>query len=220
MASPTSTAKMGATMKPCSSCPFKKEAVRGLWHPAHYLAIAYLGSADVPGGSMGCHKFNGVVNDKLTPEKSPPCGGWIRAARDAVNVRIRVATGGIDPNEPFDGEEVLSVVEMARVNGLDVDRLPPLTWNPESGVRHVDWVRSIIDLKARLTADPELARDYIVPGSPLDIGVSPAQVAEALGAEAARAYFGDTEDDDGEDAEDHEYDDESFPTQSGGDNVL
>jgi len=30
-------------MKPCKSCPFQPDALLGLWEPAHYLLIAYLG---------------------------------------------------------------------------------------------------------------------------------------------------------------------------------
>jgi hypothetical protein len=37
---------------------------------------------------MGCHQFNGKSNKGFEPEIPPLCGGWIRAARYTVAVKI------------------------------------------------------------------------------------------------------------------------------------
>lgn len=184
-------------MKPCRACPFLKDAPPGLWEPAHYLLIAYLGSVRSyvdkrDARMMGCHKFNGVVGPK--PEHPPLCGGWLRAAQDGIALTLALRMGRLDAEaaeEMDDGVPVLSVEEMARVNGLDVDRLPPLDWSPDVRDRYPhpdDWAREVHDLRSRLERDPAAAREFVVPGSPLDVGVSDKVVAEALGQEAAVKY--------------------------------
>jgi len=175
-------------MKPCKSCPFRSDAPRGLWDPAHYLAIAYLGSTSVSAWSMGCHQYGPQGPKETRGKDGPPCGGWIRAASDSPGVRISVLMGG-QPSECFDGTPVLSPEEMARANGLDVDRLPPLEWTPEygeqSGQSPTDWASEVHDLRAAILDNPELAHEYVVPGSPLDEGPTYSQIEEALGTEAA-----------------------------------
>ena len=172
-------------MKPCKSCPFRPDSLPGLWSPAHYIGIAYLGSADIPGPSMGCHSFNGMVNPALSAEKPPLCGGWVRAARDSVQIRLAVMFGGQDEDECFDSEAVMSPEEMARQNGVDVDMLPPLRYDPTrypGATGMAEWASEIIALRNQLHEDPESAWEYVLPGSPLDIGVSESQIAEALGS--------------------------------------
>lgn len=183
-------------MKPCSSCPFQPTAVRGLWHPAHYLLIAYLGSvrdfSDLSdfSMSMGCHKFNGVVKPNHAGH-TPRCGGWVRAARDSFAIRMKLRRmSRAEIAEMDDGAEVLSPEEMARVNGLDLDRLPPLAYIPGDNRYPTPdaWIRAVVELRAKLDADKEYAREFIVPGSPLDIGVDDDDIIAALGDEAAARY--------------------------------
>lgn len=181
-------------MKPCSSCPFQPDAPRGLWHPAHYLLIAYLGSVRDfvdPGTlfrSMGCHKFNGIVGKN--PAGPPPrCGGWVRAAHDSLKVTLDRRAGRTEDDDDTT-TAVLSPEEMAYYNGLDVERLPPLSFDPR-GTRYAtynDWQAAHIELRAKLEADPEYAREFVVPGSPLDIGISDEAVRAALGDNAADRY--------------------------------
>lgn len=184
-------------MKPCKSCPFRPDALSGLWHPAHYLAIAYLGSADVPGlitTSMGCHQWNGVVSDARQPEDTPLCGGWIRAANGTINMRLKMLSGRADPDEVFDDEPRLSVEEMARVNGLDMDRLPPLRWDQTTAERYADpeeWMSAVLALRQACLDDPDIAFGYVVPGSPLANGVDRDEVAAVMGDEVAARYFDD-----------------------------
>jgi hypothetical protein len=183
-------------MKPCSSCPFQPSALRGLWSPAHYLLIAYLGSvrdfteqSDIP-RSMGCHKFNGVVG-QAPGGKPPRCGGWVRAARDSFPLRMKMPwMSEAELAELDDGIAVLTPEDMARLNGLDMARLPPLAWEPGDAryPRPADWVRAVVELRVRLELDPEHARTFVVPGSPLDIGVDDDDIRAALGDEAADRY--------------------------------
>lgn len=183
-------------MKPCKSCPFQPTAKLGLWDPAHYLLIAYLGSvrefvepSDLS-TSMGCHQFNGVVRPNPSGA-TPRCGGWVRAAFDSF--AMRMARSRMTPAELAeldDDAAVLSPEDMARLNGLDMRRVPPLSWNP--GDRRYptqeSWRHAVSKLRASLTRNPRLARTYVVPGSPLDIGVSDEDIREALGDEAAERY--------------------------------
>lgn len=184
-------------MKPCRSCPFRPKAQRGLWVPAHYLLIAYLGSVEdfvAPGAhpSMGCHKSNEVMSGLFrTPPKSKWCGGWIRAARNSMAARIAAFDmPAAEREEMQDRVAVLTPSEMARVNGLDMDRLPPLAW-PYGSSRYPtfdSWRDEILELRRRLVADPDYAQTFVVPGSPLDVGATPDQVRDALGVRAARRY--------------------------------
>lgn len=188
----------GGLVKPCASCPFLPSAPTGFWHPSHYLLIAYLGSVRTPVESMdasyrmGCHKHNSVIQ----PDRSgvpPRCGGWLRAARDAIAVQIPLRLGRLSPEELRDLEDdvlVLSPEEMARANGLDLARLPPLDWNPADPRYPTfrDWAVAVLVLRTQLADDPELAREYVVPGSPLDRSVSQEEVERALGPAAAERY--------------------------------
>jgi hypothetical protein len=166
-------------MKPCKSCPFRRDARHGLWSPAHYLLIAYLGSADTPPSpvpTMGCHQFNGKSNKAFEPEIPPMfstgrdlCGGWIRAARDSIAVRIAVMVRG-EIDDVYDGYDVMSPEEMARVNGIDLDNpeIPPLRWSHESGESYFDWLSRHRTLREKIQKNQEYARRFVLPGSPLD----------------------------------------------------
>jgi len=180
-------------VRPCKSCPFRADTLLGLWEAAHYVAIAYLGSADNPllaADTMGCHKWNGIVDARRKPENSPVCGGWIRAARDAPVIRLLAIRGRIDPGDLDDMDGILSVEEMARNNGIDTDKLPPLRWRPrlEGWPDPQAWMEAIVTLRKQILAQPELALQYVIPGSPLDRRPTEAQICAALGTHAAEAY--------------------------------
>ncbi len=192
-------------MKPCKSCPFSLKALPGLWSAEHYIVIAYLGSAniaDLAHVSMGCHQWNGVCHPGLSPDDAPKCGGWLRAARHtSIAIRLGVILGRIDPRELLDGEAVLDPVAMLRQQGVDVDRLPPLEWKrptaryPTQGA----WERDFMRLYRAMRADPRIAEDYVLPGSPLARGVTYDQVAAHLGRDIADRYFTRDEDEDEDD---------------------
>lgn len=179
-------------MKPCDSCPFRKTALLGLWHPAHYLLIAYLGSVrDFVDESalterMGCHKFGGALRREHEIENPPLCAGWLRGAPRSFAVKVAVAMGRVTCEDLVRDREVMSPETMAEVNGLDMARLPPLSWSPGDPRYPTfgDWTRTVQDLRTRLKADPEYARTFVIPGSPLDIGVNNEQVRGALGPRA------------------------------------
>lgn len=166
-------------MKPCANCPFLPSAPLGAWHPAEYLRVAYLGSVgsyadDADTNTvMNCHKSSRVCSGGR-PVKPKVCGGWIRAAHDSFPLKIAAWIGRISRAERAeavsDDVAVLSPVEMARANGLDVDRLPPLDWSIEVMDRYPtpqDWQRAISELRERVRLDPEYARTFVLPGSPL-----------------------------------------------------
>jgi hypothetical protein len=158
------------------------------------LAIAYLGSADCAAQmqeSMGCHQWNGHVNESRQPADTPLCGGWIRAARGTIAVRLRLIAGSVDVEDIMDLGGTMSVEEMARVNGLDVDRLPPLAYDHLSDryASHAEWTNAVVTLRQAILATPDLAWEYVIPGSPLAEGVDRDQVAAAMGEEAASRYF-------------------------------
>lgn len=162
-------------IKPCPTCPFRRSALLGLWDPAHLL-MTYLDSATRrldPVGRMGCHKWNGRVGPGA-PDDSPPCGGWVRVARDAAALPY-------DPPEvPEDLAADLydSVEEMLEANGLDVGRLPPRAPPKDDFVL---WYDAMHDLRMVVGFVPEFARAYVVPGSPLDLGVTGEEIEEFMG---------------------------------------
>lgn len=174
-------------MKPCKACPFRPDAPHGLWSPAHYLAIAYLGSVRDPIPAlmvsvMGCHQWNGVVHDKLKLQDAPICGGWVRAAHDSLAVRLRLHTPAYA--DAFDGEPVLSPEGMARANGLDVDRLPPLHYDRERYETFDAWAAEVLSVRARCMADEEYARSFVLADSPLANGPDFEDVVAAFDPEA------------------------------------
>lgn len=181
-------------MKPCAACPFRPDSPMGLWEPAHYLAIAYLGSVRTPlpvhFPSMNCHAWNPLVNPHLRREDSKPCGGWARSLYVTESFRLRLCLPGYPDAD--DGEPVLTPEEMARLNGLDMDRLPPLEWQPDTPGYEGDylgWAQSVIELWHALNADPGLAREYVVSGSPLDVGAQFSDVVRSMGFEKAKGLY-------------------------------
>jgi hypothetical protein len=186
-------------MKPCKSCPFNRESLPGLWSPAHYLGIAYLSCADTAAmirNRMGCHQWNGIVHPARRPEDTPLCGGWMRAARESLAIRLAIMSGSADPDEVFDEVEVMTPWEMLEVNGFDMTHIPPLKWEPwrpehlERWPTQQDWENEVVGLYEGIQFDPKLAREYVKPGSPLDAGVTREEVVEFMGEEVAERYFG------------------------------
>lgn len=160
-------------MRPCATCPWLRSAPLGYWHPAHLVAIAYAMSTDMPTGSMGCHEWNGTHPGRA-PKDSPVCGGWARVARNTPGVRLRVVFGAVPEAETHDtdGLDLYPDVEsMLRWNGIDVDRLPPLR-APGGGDVWIAWAQEHAQLRESIVADPERARAFVIPGSPMDYGVS------------------------------------------------
>lgn len=189
-------------MKPCKSCPFSPQALPGLWSPAHYLLIAYLGSADhvsFIGKTMGCHQWNGVTRPGLSPKDSPACGGWVRAARTtSLALRVAAAYGRIDMADLNDNRTaVLTPAAMLEINGFDMTRIPPLTWSPDDSryPTYGHWEAALLAIVAEVSDNPEAAGSYVLPGSPLASPISRDAVAATLGEAAAARYFDHDEED-------------------------
>lgn len=182
-------------MKPCSSCPFSPTAPLGLWHPAHYLEIAYLGSVDTYveqadlHTAMACHK----ANDVLQPERKGPlplCGGWLHAAPDSFRARGACARHQIDL-ETDSRVSVLSPREMMARNGFDLPRLPPLRWMIGEDARYPEftgWASAVVSLRRALRRNPDLAWGFVLPGTPLARGARGEDLLIAFGPEGARRY--------------------------------
>lgn len=182
-------------MKPCKSCPFSHESLPGMWEAAHYLAIAYLGSANhhsLMNTTMGCHQWNGIVKPGLSRESGERCGGWLRAAKHtSLSIHLLAMTGKVSMDDLTDDIEVMSPAEMAAAQGLDMERLPPLDWAGPTDryPTYGDWEAELLTLRATILSDPSVALAYVLPGSPLDVGVTYEQVAAHIGDDAARRYF-------------------------------
>lgn len=165
-------------MKPCSTCPWRCSAPLGYWHPARLIAIAYVFSADAGlTAAMGCHEWNGS-NPSRAPQDSPPCGGWVRVARDVMTVRALLLRGEVSHMElQTDTADLFSdVTTMLRWNGIDVDRLPPLRAPVGADAAgHLAWRASLRDLRATLRDNPEAAHDFVLPGSPMAYGLDEAR---------------------------------------------
>lgn len=92
----------------------------------------------------------------------------------APGVRLRVVFGAVPEAETHDtdGLDLYPDVEsMLRWNGIDVDRLPPLR-APGGGDVWIAWAQEHAQLRESIVADPERARAFVIPGSPMDYGVS------------------------------------------------
>ena len=74
---------------PCASCPYRRDAPRGMWHPTEFTNLM-IQDANVVGATFGCHEFN-----KRPPEQHRPCAGWLldQKRRGIPNVRLRVLLG-------------------------------------------------------------------------------------------------------------------------------
>lgn len=163
-------------MNPCGACPWRRSAPLGYWHPAHLVGTAYLGSTDIPLGSMGCHEWNGCKNPARRPEDAPACAGWLAVAADTPSVR-RHALHKLLRGERIEAPSEAACVDlypdpavMLRYNGVDVDRLPPLR-APADGGAALSWGRAVRALRDAIAAHPELAFAYVIPKSPASYGV-------------------------------------------------
>lgn len=102
--------------RPCSSCPWRVDAPRGFWDPAHFADI-WKNCQDDGVIPMGCHKSTG--------NKRIPCQGWVRVMGfDSIGVRILAMIGEITLAEVKDrkGPELFpDFAAMLRANKI---RLP------------------------------------------------------------------------------------------------
>lgn len=180
--------------KVCRSCPFRKDALAGLWQPAHYIGIAYLMSCEVPAqaGIMLCHKGNEVLSPNLEKSKRPVCAGWVKSAH-TISMMMGMMRGEIDPKIREEKTPVMSPVEMLESNGIDSSMLPPIQWSREywNKTRKTpdEWADEIDALKKELNEAPLLAWRFVKKDSPLHKKVDRKTVVERCGKAFADAYF-------------------------------
>jgi hypothetical protein len=105
------------TRRPCANCPWRVDAPRQHWDPAHFVSIWRDCQDDGP-NLMLCHK-------SARSTRTLPCQGWIRVLGfEAIGVRIAVMRGLATAAEVADraGPELFpSFAKMLRANKI---RLP------------------------------------------------------------------------------------------------
>ncbi len=71
---------------PCTSCPYRRDAPRGLWHATEFVNLMQH-DGDLFGAMFGCHEFN-----KRPPEEHRPCAGWLldQKKRGVPSIRLRM----------------------------------------------------------------------------------------------------------------------------------
>jgi hypothetical protein len=106
--------------RPCSNCPWRKDAPTEHWDPEHFREI-WRDCQDDGLHMMLCHHANEVS----APEDKPICQGWVRVmGHDAIGVRIALVRGRVTRREVEDkeGPELFETFEdMLLANGV----LPP-----------------------------------------------------------------------------------------------
>lgn len=76
--------------RPCGSCPYRKAAPSGIWHPDEYAKLPEYDreTAEQPQAVFMCHQGEGDI-----------CSGWLahRDPGDLLAVRMGVMAGNVDP---------------------------------------------------------------------------------------------------------------------------
>ncbi len=106
--------------RPCSDCPWRKDAPPGYWHPDHFRDI-WRNCQDDGLNVMLCHKATKAPESE---RGKMPCIGWSRVMGfDAIGVRMLVLRGALTEADtapqPGDPELYASFAEMMRANGID-----------------------------------------------------------------------------------------------------
>ena len=110
--------------KPCSDCPWRKDAPKQYWDPQHFIDI-WNNCQDDGMNTMLCHKANNLPKGAKDPA-APPCQGWIRVMGfRAIGVRILAMTGKISAEEVTDREGLNlfeSFEKMLRANKIKIPK--------------------------------------------------------------------------------------------------
>lgn len=110
----TSTSPHGYRRKPCSTCPWRVDAVGEF--PAEAFRHSANTAYDMSGQEFACHQSGS--------EKPATCAGYLlRGARHNLAMRLKAAAGKIDfESVSDDGVELFgSYREMAEANGVEAD---------------------------------------------------------------------------------------------------
>ena len=106
------------TKEPCKSCPYRKDAKLGLWHPCEFENLART-EQELVGAVFGCH----ATGKGKTPVSV--CAGWLLAQRDAgvpsIALRMQLlqnpdALQGLETVSDGGHELYASVQEMIEAN--------------------------------------------------------------------------------------------------------
>jgi hypothetical protein len=107
-----------AVRRPCADCPWRRDAPRGHWDPAHFTAI-YRSCQDDGIGMMLCHhatKLPEPARGELL------CQGWVRViGTAAIGVRLAFLRGLVTGAELVDraGPALFKTFDaMLRANGV------------------------------------------------------------------------------------------------------
>lgn len=73
--------------EPCRSCPYRKDAPLGMWHPDEFHNLRRATSDTIMGGVFGCHKYR-----HRPQEERQACAGYlITQRRDGVpSIQLRM----------------------------------------------------------------------------------------------------------------------------------
>lgn len=108
--------------KPCSRCPWRKDAPLAFWDLEHFRTIWHT-CQDDGDHMMLCHKSQ-EKPDRAAGERPLPCQGWVRVVgTHAIGVRLGLLTRDIRMEEVKDRERVgvtlyASFEEMVRAQGI------------------------------------------------------------------------------------------------------
>jgi hypothetical protein len=103
--------------KPCSNCPWRRDAPPGYWDPDHFRSI-WVNCQDDGTHLMLCHKSG------ARPPAAPQivCQGWIRVMKqDAIGVRLALVRDlvTIEEVEDTDGPDLFTTFRaMLVANGI------------------------------------------------------------------------------------------------------
>jgi hypothetical protein len=110
--------------KPCSNCPWRKDAPRGYWDPSHFVEIWRNCQGDGM-HQMLCHKANALPEAE---RGSLICQGWARVMGfDAIGVRLAAMSGKLTVEEVEDTKSVelfKTFAAMLRANKIRLPRIP------------------------------------------------------------------------------------------------
>jgi hypothetical protein len=72
---------------PCPSCPYRRDAPRGLWHRSEFENLLKQDADSLFGGTFRCHEFN-----KQPKEEHRPCAGWMldQKKRGVPSIQLRL----------------------------------------------------------------------------------------------------------------------------------
>ena len=73
------------TKSPCGSCPYRKDAPLGLWHPAEFDNLLKQDGNEMQGAAFGCHAT-------IKAENPSVCAGWLldQKKRGIPSIQLRL----------------------------------------------------------------------------------------------------------------------------------